>query len=63
MVVLKVEYWDELMDDGKVVQMVDYLVASMACKKVAQLVELKDLKSVEKMDEAKADGMVVHQVQ
>jgi hypothetical protein len=35
MVVLKVEYWDELMDDGKVVQMVDYLVASMACKKVA----------------------------
>ena len=35
MVVLKVEYWDELMDDGKVVLMVDYLVASMACKKVA----------------------------
>lgn len=34
MVVLKVEYWGEILDDWKVVQMVDYLVASMACKKV-----------------------------
>jgi hypothetical protein len=35
MAVVKVEYWDEMMDDGKVVQMVDCLVASMACEKVA----------------------------